>query len=179
MSSTPGTGQRLYPILFMFVITVVFIGVVSAIYLLTREDILINESLYLKRAVLYAAGIEPPASRRALEATFQERTQLVSAANGQTAYYTILTAAGQLHGYAILRNGPGLWGEITSVIAFDRDLRRILGIDFIKQNETPGLGARITEEWFKDQFRGKRGPFMLVPEGTASAGNEIDAIASL
>ena len=49
-------------------------------------------------------------------------------------------------------------------------------VEFIKQNETPGLGARIAEEWFKEQFRGKMGPFVLVPEGTAEAEKELDAI---
>ena len=51
------------------------------------------------------------------------------------------------------------------------------GIDFIAQNETPGLGARIEESWFKDQFIGKTPPFTLVDEGTQNkASNEIDGI---
>ena len=52
----------------------------------------------------------------------------------------------------------------------------MLGLDFVKQNETPGLGARISESWFKEQFRGKRGPFRLVPEGVESGENEFQAI---
>ena len=50
-------------------------------------------------------------------------------------------------------------------------------IDFIKQNETPGLGARIEEEWFRKQFRGKTPPFTLVQEDTENtAPDEINAI---
>ncbi len=50
-------AKRLYPILFMIVITVVFIAVVSGLHFSTRESLELNESLYLKEAVLYAANI--------------------------------------------------------------------------------------------------------------------------
>ena len=35
------------------------------------------------------------------------------------------------------------------------DLARVKGIKILYQGETPGLGGRITEEWFTDQFAGK------------------------
>jgi Na+-transporting NADH:ubiquinone oxidoreductase subunit C len=69
-----------------------------------------------------------------------------------------------------------LWGEIGAVLGFDKSLEKLTGIDFIKQNETPGLGARIMDDWFREQFRGRKGPFVLVPEGTAEGENELDAI---
>ncbi len=51
---------------------------------------------------------------------------------------------------------------------------RILGLAFLRHSETPGLGGRITEDWFLEQFRGlplrpaKRGEsfFTLKPAGT-------------
>ena len=75
-----------------------------------------------------------------------------------------------------LRSGPGLWGEITAAVGMDRNLERLTGVDFLKQNETPGLGARIAESWFREQFRGKRGPFTTVAEGLAAGENQFDAI---
>ncbi|MBE0618532.1 MAG: FMN-binding protein, partial [Proteobacteria bacterium] len=39
----------------------------------------------------------------------------------------------------------------------------ILGLSFTKHQETPGLGGRITEPWFRDQFQGK--PVRPPPEG--------------
>ncbi|MDA3833973.1 MAG: FMN-binding protein, partial [Spirochaetales bacterium] len=44
------------------------------------------------------------------------------------------------------------------------------------QNETPGLGARIEEDWYQNQFSGKRGPFTMVKEGEADGPQEINAI---
>ncbi|MDF1568486.1 MAG: FMN-binding protein, partial [Spirochaetaceae bacterium] len=32
-------------------------------------------------------------------------------------------------------------------------LSQIIGLDVISHSETPGLGGRIEEDWFKDQFR--------------------------
>ena len=49
--------ERIYPVLFMAIITIVFIAMVSGIYLATRDLVILNESLYLKRAVLFAAGV--------------------------------------------------------------------------------------------------------------------------
>ena len=50
-------------------------------------------------------------------------------------------------------NGKGLWGSIESFCVVKADLKSLQGIDFTKQSETPGLGARILENWFKIHFR--------------------------
>jgi Na+-transporting NADH:ubiquinone oxidoreductase subunit C len=34
------------------------------------------------------------------------------------------------------------------------DMSRVMNIQFLDQKETPGLGARIEEGWFVDQFKG-------------------------
>ena len=176
MTQTSKFKQRVYPVLFMFAVTVVFITVVSGIYLSTRENIRINEFLFLKRAILNAADIAVPETGADIEGVFQARVTEVKAPNEMTRYYGIHTESGQPSGYVVIVTGAGLWGEITAVMGFTADLGQLTGIDFTKQNETPGLGARITEEWFKEQFRYRAGPFTLVPEGEAAGGREIDAI---
>jgi Na+-transporting NADH:ubiquinone oxidoreductase subunit C len=79
-------------------------------------------------------------------------------------------------GYVVFQDGAGLWGRIEAVVGYETDLKTLTGLDFIRHNETPGLGARITEVWFREQFRGKTGPFTMVPEGTVNSTNEFDAI---
>jgi Na+-transporting NADH:ubiquinone oxidoreductase subunit C len=84
---------------------------------------------------------------------------------------------GRQTGTVHIRTGAGLWGTITAAVGLDDSGRAVSGISFLKQNETPGLGARIDEPWFKAQFKGKTGPFRMVPEGTRStAPDEFDAI---
>ena len=49
--------------------------------------------------------------------------------------------------------GKGLWGTISAFGVVSAELDRMVGIDFTEQVETPGLGARITEQEFKYFFR--------------------------
>ncbi|MBN2050187.1 MAG: FMN-binding protein [Spirochaetales bacterium] len=169
--------ERIYPVLFMLVLTLIFIGIVSAIYLSTREVVLLNESLFLKKALLYAADFPVPEGSTEAEEAFQTHFREVGDGRSGEGYFEILQGQGsQVVGYAFLTSGAGLWGEIEAVLAFEKDLKTLRGIEFTKQNETPGLGARITEQWFKEQFRRKKGPFVFVPEGEAAGSNEVDAI---
>ena len=166
--------ERIYPIFFMAIITVVFISVVSWFYLSTEDLVVLNETLFLKRAVLYAAGIEAPEDGYELEELYQSRVR--ESEGSELPWYRILDEQGQPQGLVLFTIGAGLWGEINAVLGFDPAGQTMTGLEFTRQNETPGLGARITEDWFKEQFRGKKGPFIMVPEGTAAAANELDAI---
>ncbi|MGC9313273.1 MAG: FMN-binding protein [Sediminispirochaetaceae bacterium] len=169
-------AARIYPIIFMVLVTAVFISGVSGIYLSTKERVLLNESIFQKMAVLYAAGIEYPEGRpQEIQAVYEESVREVGSVNGEPAYFEVELPSGA-PGYVVYTRGAGLWGEIVAAFGFEQDLNTITGVEFVEQNETPGLGARITEEWFKQQFRGKKGPFVLVEEGTADETNELDAI---
>ena len=168
--------ERIFPVLFMFLVTVVFIALVSGIYLATRENVLRNEQLYLKNAVLFAAGLTVPDDPAKADDLYNTVIREVLDSDGILRYYAV-AGGGAVSGYVIPAFGPGLWGEIEAVVGFDASLNRLTGVDFTKQNETPGLGARISEEWFKLQFRGKTGPFSRVAEGTLSESDrEFDAI---
>ncbi|MBP3774031.1 MAG: NADH:ubiquinone reductase (Na(+)-transporting) subunit C [Bacteroidaceae bacterium] len=52
--------------------------------------------------------------------------------------------------------GKGLWGGISGYLSLNADKRTIFGTYFTHESETAGLGARITEPWFQNQFMGKR-----------------------
>lgn len=58
--------------------------------------------------------------------------------------------------YAIPVYGVGLWGPITGYIALDPRAEEIMGVTFFAPKETPGLGAKITEKKFKDDWVGKK-----------------------
>ena len=169
--------RSLFTIFFMFAVTFVFIAVLSLIYVLTQDTIRLNESLVVKRAVLYVAGLEVSQSGTEADALYQERVNEVTDEDEEVLYYEILApSGGQLQSYVVPVLGAGLWGEIESVVGVEKDLKTLTGIEFIKQNETPGLGGRITESWFKEQFRGKRWPLSVVPEGNPAGDQEFQAI---
>ena len=58
--------------------------------------------------------------------------------------------------YIIPLLGTGLWGPIWGNIALKDDLNTVEGVYFDHKGETPGLGAEITTEAFRKQFKGKK-----------------------
>ena len=52
--------------------------------------------------------------------------------------------------------GKGLWGPIWGYVSFEQDMSTIYGAIFAHAKETPGLGAEIQEEFFQEQFLGKK-----------------------
>ncbi len=176
-----GTGVHLWTgvhtILFMVVVTAVFITAVSLVHLVTRERIAINESLFLKRAILYAANLDIPANSRETERFFKANVrELTRSASAGRFFHIVDAVSGDRKGCVFVRHGAGLWGTIEAVIGYDRDLKTITGVDFTRQNETPGLGGRIAESWFKEQFRNKPVRLTMKAEGEAEGNEEFDAI---
>ena len=63
---------------------------------------------------------------------------------------------GKLEGIAIPVAGKGLWSTLFGYIALEPDLDTVLGIQFYKHGETPGLGGEVEKEWFTENFIGKK-----------------------
>lgn len=175
MNKKDKNRERAFTIFFMFAITFVFISAVSLVYIVTKDTIKINESLQLKTAVLNCAGIGfPPKTESVqIEKKYNETVKVLK----ENKLFEVKNPDGGNPGYVLVNSGPGLWGEITAVIGLKDDLKTLTGIEFIKQNETPGLGARITEPWFMNQFKDKQGPFeKMVPEKEPAKNQEFQAI---
>lgn len=161
----------LYTVGFMFATTFVTVSAVSLLQIATADIVSRNESLYIKEAILRSARIDIPETPEDTAALYDK---IVKPAPGLPVAFTVGPEAEKL---ALIRSGPGLWGEITAVVCFNMITGEIVGISFTAHNETPGLGARIEEPWFQRQFFGKRGPLELVPEGTGSDNPvKVDAI---
>lgn len=160
---------RVFPLLFMFAVTVVCISVVTGLHLSTKERVEANESLFLKKTILEAAGISFPDDFREINAIYDQRVI------EKVSFYEATREDGSI-AYVVEAQGAGLWGLIRLMVGFGQGLQELTGIGIVSHNETPGLGARIEEPWYKEQFPGKRGPFRLVEEGTASAPDQIDSI---
>ena len=57
--------------------------------------------------------------------------------------------------YVLPVYGAGLWGPIWGYVAVNDDGNTIYGANFSHEGETPGLGARIAEQPFQDEFKDK------------------------
>jgi Na+-transporting NADH:ubiquinone oxidoreductase subunit C len=62
----------------------------------------------------------------------------------------------EVQAYIIPVYGKGLWGSIWGYMAMDLDLNTIKGAVFDHESETPGLGARITENAVQERYEGKK-----------------------
>ena len=72
-------------------------------------------------------------------------------------------------------SGSGFQGTIIMIVALKDDM--ITGFKVVSQVETPGLGARITEESYQKSFIGKRVSEGIEMTRSGSAGiSEFDAI---
>ena len=161
--------KRVYPLLFMLIITALCISITAELYLSTQERVSANESLFLRKTILEAAGVEYPDDFIKISELYE------SSVRESDGIYYVTDSNGDLV-YVLPFSGPGLWGTINLMIGYNSRLDALTGIGIVSQNETPGLGARIEESWFKQQFAGKWGPFTLVEEGTADQPDEIDGI---
>jgi len=81
-------------------------------------------------------------------------------------------------GTAILCEGNGYQGEIRLMVGMNADLSKFTGMVILEQVETPGLGAKIAEKKFQDQFRGlaARPPIEYVKGAAPEKPNQIQAI---
>ena len=87
--------------------------------------------------------------------------------------------------YVLPVYGAGLWGPIWGYIAVNDDGNTIYGANFSHEGETPGLGARIAEQPFQDEFKDKHlfvdGEFKSVAvlkkgQKTTNGAEQVDAL---
>lgn len=58
-------------------------------------------------------------------------------------------------GMAFIAKSGGFGGIITMMVGVDMEEKKLTGMTVLSHLETPGLGARIQEDWFQEQFKGK------------------------
>ncbi len=167
-----------YPIVFMVGLTAIFTLVLSYLNYSTAEKIDALQESELQQKILYVFDIETPSEDvEDIKKAFDEKID--SEKIDDEIIYTY-KEDGQVKGYAFPATGPGLWGTINAYVGISEDYSELLGLEFIKQDETPGLGGRISEDWYKQQFRGidlensKEGNYIIY---RPSSGGNVDAIA--
>lgn len=139
-----------YTIIFIFIVSFAFVFLLSMTNQVTIERVELNQELARQQAILQAMGIEAESADEIQEefariAGDAESGLYVGSVDGRTVYAKEFA-------------GAGLWGTISGVLAVTSDFEQIVGIEIVDDNETPGLGGRINEPWFKSQFEGEQVP---------------------
>ncbi|MDD4156131.1 MAG: FMN-binding protein [Candidatus Cloacimonetes bacterium] len=143
--------SRLYPIVFIIILTTVFTGMLAFFYHSTKDKVTQYNELKFQETILHSLNINNLNNN--INELFKKHIKILTYkdANDSLLYYQGIIDK-KIIGYAFVIKGSGLWGSIEAVIAFDAKLKTILNLQITNQNETPGLGARITEDWFLKQF---------------------------
>lgn len=170
-----------YPIIFMTALTAVTVLLLALLNQSTMARVQENEKLELMKKIFYVFNLEDKyqngQSSEEIIKSFNDSIEEKEDADGRKIY--VLTENNQPVAYALPFDGPGLWGSINGYIGVDADMKTITGVDFIKQSETPGLGGRISESPYKEQYRNvdisnASDKFII---NRPAAGGNIDAIA--
>ena len=79
---------------------------------------------------------------------------------------------------SVITEGSGLWSIIEIFFSINLDTFRMQELKVISHGETPGLGGRIEEPWFAEQFEDldvSKGVSLVAK--TTGAPGEVDAIS--
>lgn len=139
----------IYTVIVSVVSAFVFVFLLSLAYGATKGKVAENQKLTEARAYLVAVGI-----------TVDEEMDIETSFNSTFPNFdsSAVYQKTAVNGKAVIVSpfqGNGLWGTITGVIGMTSDLQRIVGFEIVSHVETPGLGGRIDEAWFKEQFNGE------------------------
>lgn len=106
-------------------------GFLAGVGLLTKERIALNKQREVEKAIM---TVVPGAATS--EKIFEEKDFLVFRARDGN---------GEIAGFAVYAAGVGFQDKIALMLGLNPDLTRINGLTILDQKETPGLGAKITD----------------------------------
>lgn len=129
--------------------------------------------LSLKRNILEAAGIKVSEEDDLNRVTAILKENNIEKKEKNGFEYYLSSDERRIFGFT----GRGLWGPIKVVISMNPDGKTIEKLRVVSQEETPGLGGRISEEGFLKKFEKKELPLQLVLRKEPEGKHEIDAIS--
>ena len=159
------TKSPAYVIVYGAVISGIFTAAIMSLHKATGSVVERNELLYEQKGIIELFGladVDASPAGKVLEIYERQIVELPPVTDPQTgATFAVLAgydgppqAGGTLKGYAFQVSGTGFWANISGWLAVTPDLEQIVGITFLAHQETPGLGGRLTETQFRDQFVG-------------------------
>ena len=172
----PKKKRIFYPVVFMILVTAFFTFLLAFINDQTYARIEEQKALEFQTSVLYSLDLPIETMTEKEIISFFNNNVEEKTINDRN--YYIYSENASIKGYVFHFIGDGLWGTISGHIAFDPNFKQLLGVNFTDHSETPGLGGRIDEIEFKEQFRNIsiEDTEEIIEYGTASGGN-VDAIS--
>lgn len=167
-------NNYIYTIFFVFLISAVFTAILASVNAFYVPVIRENEQVAKTVSILSSLGFDNIENNKDINRVFEENIEQEERFG--TVVYTQYNDEQKPIAYAIEFIGSGLWGSINGYLGVSADLDEIVGIDFTTHSETPGLGGRIDEQWYKEQFEGIKitDPFYI--KNRIDGDGDVDAI---
>jgi len=150
------TSQWIYAVFIgMMVICMVFGTGVSIVHNATQDMLEKNKRFHRNRIICRAflLPVSGDTAKDYAEAISKHiRIKSITDDNRTRTVYQRIDPENPAIGYDF--SGMGFWDRIDGIIVLTQNLEKIINIQFFDHKETPGLGARIEEKWFTDQFKG-------------------------
>lgn len=136
----------------------------SFTFSIAKEKIAINAKKSIEEAIFFIM----PQTKKIEELKLKD-----------TLIYKLFDEKNNFIGYAFLAEGDGYQGKIKMLAVADDKIENLEGIEVIEAVETPGLGAKIKEAFFKGQFKKLNISSMIeCIKGDTAKDNQIKAITS-
>jgi len=172
----------LYPILFMLIMVIIFAGILSLMYRGSQTKIEAYQKETYQRRILGTVvgklaentGLSGEEIMSRYPDSFDEHLELVEMPDFERRVYRAVVGDSTV-AYCFEIGGKGLWGTMQALVSTSTDYRTILDFAIVDQKETPGLGARIEEDWFLAQFRNRL--FVVKSESTDDVTQSYEFIA--
>jgi len=165
--------KEVWMVAILVLVATISAGLLGFVNVTTRPIIEKNELRKLRESVLDSIKVDYNQDNLEDKFTSEIKTKTI---DGKEIFFRY-NDEGKLTAVAFEVTGSGFQGPISGLISLKPNLETIIGLEMLSQQETPGLGARITEEWFLKQFNGKKiKPELKIVKNPGDAINKVDAI---
>ena len=149
------------------ILTLATIGIISALLL----------TFVYEWTTPYIQANQAEAQQQAINEVLPDVEEVEEVEKNDNVFFEGYDASGNLIGVAFISSGGGYNGVIEVMIGVDLDNTQIYRISILNHQETPGLGARITEDDFKSNFEDKPFGDYNVVKTPPSEEMQVQAIA--
>jgi electron transport complex protein RnfG len=149
------------------ILTLATIGIISALIL----------TFVYEWTTPYIQANQAQAQKQAINEVLPNVEEVEEVEKNGDVFYEGYDANGNQIGVAFQNSGGGYNGAIEIMIGVDIENNKIYKISVLNHQETPGLGARITEADFKSNFENKIFGNYNVIKTPPSKETEVQAIA--
>ena len=149
------------------IITLATIGIISALVL----------TFVYEWTTPYIEANQAKAQKQAINEVLPNVEEVEEVEKNGNVFYEGYDANGNQIGVAFQNSGGGYNGIIEVMIGVDLKDNKIYKISVLNHQETPGLGARITEPEFKSNFENKNFGDYQVVKTPPKKETEVQAIA--